>query len=54
MRVLKQRNVRVVAQEMQLFCEMAIAIPLKSAEITLNDLNELQGVEARRVPPPNV
>jgi uncharacterized YigZ family protein len=49
MRVLKQRNVRVIAQEMQLFCEMTIAIPLKSTEITLNDLNEMKGVEAKRM-----
>ncbi|MET0242762.1 MAG: YigZ family protein [Flavitalea sp.] len=45
MRVIKQRGSRVVTQEMQLFCEMVVAIPKKSAEITLNDLKEIQGME---------
>lgn len=49
MRVVKQRNARIVSQEMQLFCEMVIAVPLKIAEITLNDLSDIQGLETRPV-----
>ena len=49
MRVVKQRNARIVSQEMQLFCEMVIAVPLKIAEITLNDLSDIQGLEAHPV-----
>ncbi|RYY28889.1 MAG: YigZ family protein [Chitinophagaceae bacterium] len=49
MRVVKQRNARIVSQEMQLFCEMVIAVPLKIAEITLNDMSDIQGLETRPV-----
>ncbi len=49
MRVVKQRNARVVSQEMQLFCEMVIAVPLKISGITLNDLSDIQGLETHPV-----
>ncbi|HTE25764.1 IMPACT family protein [Flavitalea sp.] len=49
MRVVKQRNARIISQELQLFPEMVIAVPLKISEITLNDLNDLQGLEYKRI-----
>jgi uncharacterized YigZ family protein len=49
MRIVKHRSARIVSQELQLFCEMIIAMPLKSAVITINDLTEVPGVEYKRV-----
>ena len=49
MRIVKHRSARIVSQELQLFCEMIIAMPLKSAEITINDLTEVQGLEYKKV-----
>jgi uncharacterized YigZ family protein len=49
MRVVKQRNARVISQELQLFPEMVIAVPLKNAEITLSDLNDIQGLEYKKM-----
>ena len=49
MRIVKHRSARIVSQELQLFCEMTIAMPVKSAVITLNDLTEVQGVEYKKV-----
>jgi uncharacterized YigZ family protein len=48
MRVVKQRNARIVSQELQLFPEMLIAMPLKVAELTINDLKEIQGLEINK------
>ena len=49
MRVVKQRNARIISQELQLFPEMVIAVPLKISEIMLNDLNDLKGLEYKRI-----
>ncbi|HMF71904.1 MAG TPA: YigZ family protein [Flavitalea sp.] len=49
MRIVKHRSARIVSQELQLFCEIIIAMPVKSAVITLNDLTEVQGVEYKKV-----
>jgi len=49
MRIVKHRSARIVSQELQLFCEMIIALPVKSAEITLNDLTDVEGVEYKKV-----
>ena len=49
MRIVKHRSARIVSQELQLFCEMTIAMPVKIAVITLNDLTEVQGVEYKKV-----
>lgn len=49
MRVVKQRSARIVSQEMQLFSEMVIAVPLRMAVIILNDLNEVQGLEVKKI-----
>jgi uncharacterized YigZ family protein len=47
MRILKQRGSRIISQEMQLFCEMVVAFPVKITEITINDLKEIQGLEVQ-------
>jgi uncharacterized YigZ family protein len=49
MRLVKQRNARIISQELQLFPEMVIALPLKISEITLNDLNNIQGLEYKKI-----
>lgn len=48
MRVVKQRNARVISQELQLFPEMIIAMPLKIAEIAVNELRDIQGLELNK------
>lgn len=48
MRVVKQRNARIISQELQLFPEIVLAIPLKVAEITINDLRDIQGLELKK------
>jgi uncharacterized YigZ family protein len=49
MKVVKQRNARIISQEMQLFSEMIIAVPLRMAVIILNDLKEVQGLEVQKM-----
>ncbi|RYY30772.1 MAG: YigZ family protein [Chitinophagaceae bacterium] len=49
MRVIKQRNARVISQELQLFPEMVVALPLKISEITKNDWNDIQGLEYKKI-----
>ena len=49
MRIVKQRNARVISQELQLFPEMVLGLPLRSAELILNDLKEVQGLEYNKI-----
>ena len=45
MAVVKQYNCRVVRQEMQLFCNMTIAIPKNRVMETVYKLQEIRNVE---------
>ena len=49
MRVVKQRNARIISQDiLQSFPEIVLALPLKVAEITINDLRDIQGLELKK------
>ena len=44
LRIIKHRNARIISQELQLFPEMLIALPIRSAELTLSDLTTVPGL----------
>ncbi|RAJ87856.1 putative YigZ family protein [Chitinophaga dinghuensis] len=49
MMVVKQHNVTVLAQEMQLFCSMDIGIPKSQEELCLLKLQDIRGLEVKAV-----
>ena len=49
MLIVKQSNCRVVSQEMQLFCQLQIAIPKNRLEEVLYRLKELRVVELKKI-----
>jgi uncharacterized YigZ family protein len=49
MRVLKQRGGRIISQEMQLFSVIVVALPVKIAEITGNELRDIPGMEMSKI-----
>ncbi len=51
MRILKQHHVVILVNEMTLFCELQIGIPLNELEGTLDKLGKLHEVEVRSQKP---
>ncbi|NIG57376.1 YigZ family protein [Chitinophaga sp. Cy-1792] len=49
MTVVKQHNVTVLAQEMQLFCTMDIGVPKNTEELCLLKLNDIRGLEIKPI-----
>lgn len=49
MTVLKQQNCTIYMQELQLFCEMEIGIPKAVQELTLLKLNDVRGLEIKKI-----
>lgn len=48
MQVLKQNDVSIYKQEMQLFCVFEIGIPLSQKDTALQKLNDIHGVEIKK------
>jgi uncharacterized YigZ family protein len=49
MMIIKQFNCTVIAQEMQLFCDVTIGIPLNRLQEVLYKLNDMQPIELKEI-----
>jgi uncharacterized YigZ family protein len=49
MRLVKSTNAIIISQESQLFCDMTIGISMRTEEIVVLQLKELQGVEYKKI-----
>ncbi len=49
MMIVKQYNCTVLSQEMQLFCNMHIGIPINRTDAVLNRLNDIRNVELAKL-----
>ncbi|PNQ72699.1 YigZ family protein [Hanstruepera neustonica] len=49
MRLIKEKNLKIVDQKLELTCEITISVRLKQAEKTYNSFNSIYGVEIREL-----
>ena len=49
MQLVKQRNITVIAQDLQLFCTMTISIAVNQADLVLSELENMHDVEVHAV-----
>ena len=49
MRVIKQRNLRIISQDLQLFCKMVVGVAVNQADLVVAELENLHDVEIRAI-----